>query len=49
MKSFLKVSVFVIVFVTITIFSKSISKEVVTQYNNCVTFMANNTVASINQ
>lgn len=46
MKSIINKMLFVIVLSIIAIYSNTISIEILENYNNCVNFMANNTVGN---
>ena len=45
MKQFIKITLFVVALSSIVIYSKTISKEIIESYNQCVSYMANNTVS----
>ena len=46
MKRFFKTTMFIVALSAITIYSKTISNEIIEQYNHCVSVMANNTVGN---
>ncbi|RKE92000.1 hypothetical protein [Ichthyenterobacterium magnum] len=46
MKQFIKVTLFIVALSSIVIYSKTISNEIIKSYNQCVSYMANNTVNS---
>ncbi len=46
MKRFFQTTLFIVVLSVTAIYSKTISKEMIRSYNNCVCFMANNTVGT---
>lgn len=47
MNHYLKTTVLVVVFGTMTIFSKTIQKETIKNYNKCIAFMSSNTSSNI--
>ncbi len=47
MNHYLKTTVLIVVFGTMTIFSKTIQQETIKNYNKCIAFMSSNTSSNV--